>query len=264
MILVSEVMLQQTQAERIALHLPVFLALFPNIHTLAAASNGTMIRSWKGLGYNSRALRLRDAAKAIVERFDGVVPSAVADLRSLPGIGPYASAAIACFAYGVPAVVIDVNVRRVLSRVMLKQTHTADVATPHDVDRFAQLLLPRHDAATWHHALMDFGATVCTARLPQCATCPLESLCPSAHTMVQSTLSRKKEPLFRGTPTRLWRGKVVAYLQTHHRPTVWQLLKDISLGEASANDLPVFRELLARLCADGLVRRSGHRVCLPE
>ncbi|MFM8770658.1 MAG: A/G-specific adenine glycosylase, partial [Candidatus Kapaibacterium sp.] len=161
-VLLSETMLQQTQASRVATLLPVFLELYPTIHHLAAATNGEIIRHWKGLGYNSRALRLRDAARMIVDQHQARVPSSVNDLRALPGVGPYTSAAIACFAYNVYAVVLDVNVRRVYSRIARAQATTVDVEADSVLEDVARTLIPHSAPSEWHHAVMDLGATICT------------------------------------------------------------------------------------------------------
>lgn len=262
MVLVSEVMLQQTQAARIAERLPDFLQLFPTVRHLAEASNGTIIRAWKGLGYNSRALRLRDAAREIVQRFDGVVPATVSDLRSLPGIGPYASAAVACFAYGVPAVVLDVNVRRVYSRWMTRRATTTEVAADADVTAFAEAVIPRRKASDWHHAVMDLGATICTARRPACEECPLQRHCPSRSVMAEATRLRKAEPTFRGEPVRLWRGRIVKHVQTHDGSTDRRLFRAITGTTATAEDLAWLRSVLTKLERDGLIQREADRTFL--
>ena len=262
-VLCSEVMLQQTQAARIAERLPLFLAEFPTIHHLATASNGTMIRAWKGLGYNSRALRLRDAAAKIVSDFQGVVPSGVDQLRTLPGIGAYASAAIACFAYGVPAVVLDVNVRRVYSRWMRPCERTTDVATPGDIEAFANMVIPARVADTWHHAVMDLGATICTARTPSCSACPLQQHCPSAGRMAEGLRERKNEPLFRGEPVRLWRGRIVKHLSEHDARTVRQLFRDVTGTAATPSEIAWMHTVVQKLHGDGLVQLDGDVVSLP-
>lgn len=263
-VLCSEVMLQQTQAARIAERLPVFLAEFPTIHHLAAASNGTVIRAWKGLGYNSRALRLRDAASVITKHYDGIVPASVDTLRTLPGIGTYASAAIACFAYGIRAVVLDVNVRRVYSRWMQRCDRTTDVAANADIEAFANKVIPTRNADTWHHAVMDLGATICTARKPACTTCPLQHHCPSANTMAEATRERKAEPTFRGDPIRLWRGRIVKHLADHNGRTLRQLFRDITGTTASASDIAWLHTVVRKLHTDGLVSVDGDVVEIPR
>ena len=212
-VLVSETMLQQTQASRVAEALPKFLERFPTIETLAKATNGDVIRQWKGLGYNSRALRLRDAAKAVVADHGGIIPRSLPLLQSLPGVGPYTSAAFLCFAHNKKVVVLDVNVRRVYSRLMKRQRTTADTETDNTLIQFAESFIPARSAAEWHHAVMDLGATICTARSPACTSCPLAQSCPSNSILINVARAKKREPEFRGDPRRLWRGRFIDVLR---------------------------------------------------
>ena len=161
-ILVSEVMLQQTQAARVVPRYLDWLERWPSVESLAAARAAEVIRAWQGLGYNRRALNLQRAAQAVVA--DGWPD----DLTALPGVGPYTAAAVACFAFGRPVLPVDVNVRRVLERTGFAFDHSC-----------AQ-------------ALMDLGATVCIARVPRCEECPLAAACPSR--------GRRYEPLRKQGP----------------------------------------------------------------
>ena len=161
-ILVSEVMLQQTQAARVVPRYLDWLERWPSVESLAAAPAAEVIRAWQGLGYNRRALNLQRAAQAVVA--DGWPD----DLTALPGVGPYTAAAVACFAFGRPVLPVDVNVRRVLERTGFAFDHSC-----------AQ-------------ALMDLGATVCIARVPRCEECPLAAACPSR--------GRRYEPLRKQGP----------------------------------------------------------------
>ena len=256
-------MLQQTQASRIAERLPQFLSEFPTLRHLADATNGTMIRAWSGLGYNSRALRLRDAARIIVERHDGVVPPTVELLRTLPGIGTYASAAIACFAYGVRSVVLDVNIRRVYSRWMHRQTITTDILGDAELTVFAKQVIPRRNPDTWHHAVMDLGATICTARKPLCDVCPLSSVCPSAHALTPGVRPSKREPLFRGEPVRLWRGRIVAFLQSREQVSLHDIFRGITGSIPADTDIAWITDVIHKLCNDGMVVLDGDCVALP-
>lgn len=263
-VLVSEVMLQQTQASRVAQRLPDFLAQFPTLSHLAAATDGTIIRAWQGMGYNSRALRLRDAARHVVERFGSVVPQAVDDLRTLPGIGAYASASIACFAWNVPAVVLDVNIRRVYSRWLTACERTTDVLPDTTLAAFAREVIPAKRAALWHHAVMDLGAMHCTARTPACTTCPVAGMCPSAGRMITATRPRKAEPSFRGEPDRLWRGRFVQWLRTHGEGTPGDVFRGVTGDQLSATDRPWMERVVAALERDGMVCRAGDLLRLPE
>jgi A/G-specific adenine glycosylase len=148
-ILVSEVMLQQTQVERVLPHFERWLERWPTIETLAAASTAEVIVEWQGLGYNRRAVNLYRAARVVVER------GWPEDLTELPGVGPYTAAALANFAFGHDVLPVDTNVRRVQER-----TGAAF-------------------GAACAQALFDLGATICLARVPRCGACPLATLCPS-------------------------------------------------------------------------------------
>ncbi len=159
-ILVSEVMAQQTQVGRVVAYYERWLDRWPTAGALAAASPADVLGAWVGLGYNRRALRLREAA-AIVAR-DGWPPDA-AGLRALPGVGPYTAAAVASFAFGEPVAAVDTNVRRVAARLG---------ADP-------QALVARERVADWNQAAMELGAVFCTARRPRCDGCPAAQWCPS-------------------------------------------------------------------------------------
>jgi A/G-specific adenine glycosylase len=264
-VLVSEIMLQQTQAQRVAEALPRFLQQFPSVVDLARASNAQMIRQWRGMGYNSRALRLRDAAQLIVERHDGVVPQDVDALRALPGIGPYASASIAAFAFNKRVVVVDVNVRRVYSRWMRQQRTTIDVERDDVLTQFAQQVIPARASARWHHAVMDLGATICTARKPLCTSCPMADICPSANVLEQAQRVKRAEPLFRGEPQRLWRGRFVDALRDAPEGlTSNRLLSVTGAGALTSDEQPWFVSMIHALERDGVVMRVGRRIRLAD
>lgn len=160
-ILVSEVMLQQTQVVRVVTRYEEWLARWPTVETLAAATPADVIQAWSGLGYNRRAVNLHRCAQAVVAR--GGFPRDPGELAKLPGIGPYTAAAIACFAFGAQIAAPDTNARRVLERAF----PGIDVPPP-----------PGR-AYDWNQALFDLGREVCIARKPRCGACPLESGCPS-------------------------------------------------------------------------------------
>jgi A/G-specific adenine glycosylase len=177
-VMVSEFMLQQTPVARV---LPVYeqwLTAWPTPAELAAASPGEAVRAWGRLGYPRRALRLHAAATAIVEQHGGTVPSDYADLVALPGIGDYTAAAIASFAFARRHVVLDTNVRRVLTRTRRGAEFPATAVTRAERE-LATGLLPDDGAtaAAWAVATMELGATVCVAASPRCANCPVADLC---------------------------------------------------------------------------------------
>ncbi|MBC8125127.1 MAG: A/G-specific adenine glycosylase [Candidatus Kapabacteria bacterium] len=266
-VLVSETMLQQTQTSRVAEALPQFIERFPTIQALAEASNGDVIRQWKGLGYNSRALRLRDAAKTVATEHDGILPRSLALLQSLPGVGPYTSAAILCFAFNKNVVVLDVNVRRVYSRLMKRQTTTADVEADNTLIPFAESIIPARSASEWHHAVMDLGSTICTARSPACTRCPLAQMCPSHAVLVDVVRTKKREPEFRGDPRRLWRGRFIEVLRQCSPGT--ELQHSVLFRRAAGSPLHVdeqewYTATLTQLQIDGFIQLTPKGVRLAD
>ena len=173
-ILVSEAMAQQTQAARAAEAWTRFLARFPTVEALAGATPADALRAWRGLGYNRRALALRQAAIAIVEEHGGRVPADLTDLERLPGVGPYTARAVAALAYGRPVGAVDTNVRRVLGRVLAGDPGALPART---LQAIADAAVPSDQPGTWTHALMDVGATFCHPRSPDCVPCPARPWC---------------------------------------------------------------------------------------
>lgn len=265
-ILVSEVMLQQTQTARVAEKLPEFLAKFPTVEALASASTGELIRAWQGMGYNRRALRLQESARAVVERYGGKLPRTVEELESLPGIGRYTASAVACFAFGEEVPVVDVNIIRVLSRIFFK-CHTAAQLLPQGtVDRVASAVAPAGDYYRWHQGLMDLGATICTARRPACGRCPVEKICLSAHPpdleLFGARHAARKEPEIRGEPRRIWRGRIVETLRRAHRAMrageIIDALIPAGLFESfSEGERRALLEAASALLQEGLIARTG-------
>lgn len=168
LVLVSEVMLQQTQAARVVPYYERFVARFPSAETLAAAPLSEVIAEWSGLGYNMRAKRLHDAAKMVVE---AGWPRTVADLERLPGVGAYTAQAVAALAYGQPVPAIDTNVRRVLSR------WHGEILDPKALSHAAKAAMAEADPGDWNQAVMDLGAGVCKPRRPACGECPVSAWC---------------------------------------------------------------------------------------
>lgn len=177
-VLVSEVMLQQTPVARVLPAWTAWLERWPAPAALAADPPGEAVRMWGRLGYPRRALRLHEAAAAVVERHGGQVPDDEAALRALPGVGAYTAAAVAAFAFGRRTVVVDTNVRRVLARAVTGEQYPAPALTAAE-NRLAAGLVPDDPgtAAVWSVAAMELGALVCTARAPRCPDCPAAALC---------------------------------------------------------------------------------------
>ncbi|WP_300767067.1 A/G-specific adenine glycosylase [uncultured Bifidobacterium sp.] len=177
-VLLSEVMSQQTPMSRVAPYWIEWMRMWPDPEALAAAPVADVITAWGRLGYPRRAIRLRECAARICERFGGAVPDDYDDLLSLPGIGDYTASAVVSFAYGRRVAVKDTNIRRVLSRVVDGVESVGGSATARDRE-LAEVMLPDDpdDSVVWNQAVMELGAVVCTARTPNCADCPVSSSC---------------------------------------------------------------------------------------
>ena len=176
-VLVSEIMLQQTQVDRVVPKYREFLRRFPTVKRLAAAPVADVRRLWYPLGYNVRPIRLHAIACETVARYGGRLPDREEALRRLPGVGRYTAGAILSFAYGRDTAVLDTNVRRVLGRVFLGRRRLARVRGDKTFWDLAASLVPPGRGYDFNQALMDFGATWCTASKPRCATCPMRSFC---------------------------------------------------------------------------------------
>jgi A/G-specific adenine glycosylase len=205
-ILISEVMLQQTQVSRVQQKYPEFLRKFPTIRALASARSSEIIRAWEGMGYNNRALRLLRLAVIVMQDYNGRLPDDPDVLESLPGIGKYTANAIACFAFGKQVPVVDTNVRRVFSRMLGKQINAAEEW------ECASLLLPRTNAYNWNQGLMELGALICSSANPQCSICPLKLFCRSSG-KITSTKKYKSSASRKKIPDRIYRGKIISVLR---------------------------------------------------
>jgi A/G-specific adenine glycosylase len=236
-ILVAEVMLQQTQVDRVIPKWHAWLVRFPTLRALAEASRADAIREWHGLGYNLRAVRLHEIARQVVAEFDGELPRSLEGLLKLKGVGRYTAGAVACFAYEMPVSMVDTNVRRVLARVF----------STSDVDALAEDVMPPEGAYAWNQALMDLGATVCRVRDPLCLVCPLVGVCGGP------TAPPKSRPQgeFHGS-RRYIRGRVIDAL----RRTLW-LSVDELVAQTGAT-----RPLIEQLEREGLVSLDGASVSL--
>lgn len=173
-VLVSEAMAQQTQAARAAAYWERFMERFPTVADLAAATPADVLREWQGLGYDRRALALWRTARIVVADHEGRLPATVAELEALPGVGPYTARAVAALAFGVAVGAVDVNVRRVLGRIVAGDPAAL---TRVDLQHVADEAVPAERPGEWTHAVMDVGATLCRQRAPQCEACPARSWC---------------------------------------------------------------------------------------
>lgn len=171
-VLVSEVMLQQTQVSRVVEPWQSFTARFPDPATCARQPVGAVVQAWAGLGYNRRAVHLHATACAVVDRHAGQVPAVLEDLLALPGLGPYTARAVLAFAYERDVAVVDTNVRRVLTRALLGHP-----APARRLQALADSLVPEGRGWAWNQCLVELGARYCTARSPACGSCPLARGC---------------------------------------------------------------------------------------
>ncbi|WP_462326665.1 A/G-specific adenine glycosylase [Desulfobaculum sp.] len=174
---VSEIMLQQTQMDRAVPYFERWMTRFPDVPTLAAASEDDVLKYWEGLGYYSRARNIRKAARIIMDEHGGAFPTDVGGLLALPGVGPYTAGAIASLAYQQDVPAIDANVERVFARLFDIDTPVKEKDAKRAVADHADRLLPPGGARDFNQAVMEFGALVCTPRAPRCEACPLSAQC---------------------------------------------------------------------------------------
>ena len=269
-VLVSESMAQQTQAARAAECWERFVARFPTVEALAAATPADVLREWQGLGYDRRALALWRTARIVVEQMDGRIPSAVTELEKLPGIGPYTARAVAAIAFGIPVGAVDVNVRRVIGRIAGAGPATFDAPA---IQQLADGSVPTDRAADWTHAVMDIGAMLCRPRAPVCEACPARPWCRYA----LAATGRSKREDASGTPrasrppatpfpsTNRWlRGRILDRLRA--APDGEWVPLDSSIG---VHDLSRVLAAASAMAADGVVElgrdgpEAGIRARLP-
>jgi A/G-specific adenine glycosylase len=259
-VLVSEVMSQQTPVARVEPVWTQWLSRWPTPGDLAAEPPGEVVRAWGRLGYPRRGLRLREAALVIVERHGGVVPDDEESLRALPGVGAYTAAAVAAFAFGRRATVVDTNVRRVLARAVEGRASAAPALTAGESALAASLVpLDPETSATWNVAVMELGALVCRARSPQCEQCPVLELCAwvSAGRPADDGPPRRAQA-WHGTDRQV-RGAVLQLLREHPGAL------DRGTLEAAGPDAAQVDRCLASLVEDGLLEPDGEdRYRLPS
>lgn len=187
-VLVSEVMLQQTQVDTVIDYFNRFMQRFPDVQALAEADEQEVLHAWQGLGYYRRARHLHAAARAIMEKHDGRFPESVEALRKLPGIGDYSAGAIASIAFGKSAAILDGNVARVLARLFAIQESIDQTTTRKKLWELARQLVPAKNPGDFNQGLMELGAVVCTPRQPSCVTCPLQQCCQAYQKGLTETL----------------------------------------------------------------------------
>jgi A/G-specific adenine glycosylase len=259
-ILLSEVMLQQTQVDRVIPYYERFLQTLPTVAALADAPTSVVITMWAGLGYNRRAVNLQRTAQAVMERYGGEFPRDPALLLDLPGIGPYTSGAIACFAFEEPVAFLDTNMKRVIHRLIAGPDLPTPILSDRQLLAYAELLVPPDDAWRWNQALIEFGALQCTARKPACVICPLQSEC-AAFPAIQSVIAtlpvgtrKKNEAPFEGS-NRYFRGRLVDSLRSAEGAGVsLSALGPMVRADYSPEHLEWLRKLVLDLERDGLAK----------
>ena len=248
-ILVSEVVAQQTQAARAAERWERFMARFPTLERLAAATPAEVLREWQGLGYDRRGLRLQQAARALVSDHHGRVPERIDALAALPGIGPYTARAVAAIAFGQAVGAVDVNVRRVLGRLLAGDPALLTAA---EMQRLADDTVPAGRSAAWTHAVMDLGALICRPQTPRCGICPVVAWCRSATAVTGTRVVPRPKRSPDRTPfaaTNRWlRGRILDRLRAapdRH----WVALK----APIGTHDAATVRRAVQALARDGML-----------
>ena len=253
-ILVSEVMAQQTQIARVDEAWFGFMQRYPDPGALAEAPTAEVLRAWSGLGYNRRALNLQRAAATIEAEHGGRVPGDIALLEGLPGVGPYTARAVAAIAFGRPVAAVDTNVRRVVTRVVGRPL------TVKALQAEADALVDPDQPATWTHASMELGATVCLSRRPRCDVCPVRTWCASAGRVEPLPPRARATRLPFERTTRWLRGRIVERLRAID-DGAWERLPE-AIGDHGG---PQISAAVAGLERDGLLeRRPDGSVRLPS
>jgi A/G-specific adenine glycosylase len=250
-------MLQQTQVARVYPKYLVWLQAFPTTKKLARASTQAILKLWSGLGYNSRALRLRSMAQDIERR--GAWPTTKEALQELPGFGPYTAGAVSIFAFKTRSFAIDTNIRRVLTRIFYG---TKRLPTEQQLEKTAASLAQTRSNDAWHHAMMDLGALVCVSGRPKCDVCPVQHLCAAYPSILQ--VAPKKRALGKSVrfidTDRFWRGRIVAFLAGSPTTTQSKLIAELRhYGELPPQRLTT---ILSALEKDGLLTMRGRAIRL--
>ncbi|EKD78249.1 MAG: hypothetical protein ACD_41C00384G0004 [uncultured bacterium] len=270
-ILLSEMMLQQTQVDRVIERYTCWLKRFPTVQSLGQASPADALRAWSGLGYNRRALALHQIAQHVVNEHHGRFSKDVNDLMKFKGIGEYTAHAIAVFAYRQPVPLVDTNIKRVLGRIFLGYKQLARQRDEEDVfwELSRQIIARSKRSYDLNQGLMDFGALVCTAKQPKCHTCPMQTICKSYPAILRANPERlrvkpkRHEPLYFGQPRRIWRGRILRYLHTISPATLPTIGRAIQ-PDWQAKRLPWLTSVVHTLEKDQMVVRRGVTVHLTD
>jgi A/G-specific adenine glycosylase len=258
-VLVSELMLQQTQVPRVVSRYEAFLACFPTAARCAAATSGDVVRAWAGLGYNRRAVNLHRAARVMVGQHDGQVPDQLDALLALPGVGPYTARAVLVFAFEREVGLVDTNAGRFVARAGAGRRLQA-----REAQAVADALVPPGRAWAWGQAVFDLGALVCTRRQPVCERCPISDHCawhragrPDPDPVTGSAGIATPQSTFAGSD-RQGRGRLVDALR--RGPVAAAHAADVAGWPA---DRRRAQRIVEQLVADGLARLDGDELSLP-
>jgi len=265
-VLVSEIMLQQTQVSRVIEKFAEFTARFPTVQDLAKASTSDVIHAWSGMGYNRRALLLHKFAQEVMEKYAGIIPENPEQLIELPGIGPYAAGSIAAFAFNQPTPAIDVNVRRIYLRFFQGKDQGAPLGKKEErkLYQLVKTTIPPHRSRDLHNALMDFGSVVCMRNNPSCSACLLKSSCqffPLYQNHKEGVLFVTEKKIEKGVyemgkfiPNRIFRGRIVEFVRQNEgkKVTVEELGKWIKEDYTSKEREWLLR-LVEKLAKEGMI-----------
>lgn len=258
-IMVSEIMLQQTQVLRVIPKYEAWLEKFPNVGSLANATGAEILGLWSGLGYNRRALNLRKAAQVIVDL--GRFPDTVSELIKLPGVGPYTSAAICSFAYNQDVPLVDTNLKRIYQLLVFGD---GVEPTSTQLTEIATLFLPSNRSRHWHNALMDLGSLLTQENGAKLQQEKLVESFPILSTwklppVSDKPLKRPRQSTFK-TSKRYWRGRILKLLNTHSSLRFNELKEKVEEKESSPYDIEM---IVNELVAEGLAARNKNKVTLP-
>ncbi len=265
---ISEIMLQQTQVDRVVPKYNAWLKRFPNWKTLANANTSDLIHAWAGLGYNRRALQTREAAQYVIANSE---PNTETEWRLLKGVGPYTAAALTEFVQHTRTIVIDTNIRRVAGRYFLGVAYPKIV---HD-RKITKSLEPIVKKCTKHwelpQAMMDLASSICTSNTPACLQCPLKASCAAAQNFLSTKPPRKPkartayESRHRNKPypDRIYRGRILQWIRTHGPTPINKIGPHVDKTYQPRRDLAWVRAMIQRLNKDGLVSIDHQTVSLP-
>ena len=253
-VMVSEFMLQQTPVNRVLPIWQEWILRWPTPGDLATTKRSEVITAWGRLGYPRRALRLHESAISITERFESQVPSELELLRSLPGVGEYTAAAISAFAFNRSVLVLDVNIRRLFSRVIDGEQYPKSTISQEE-RRLRSAIIPIN-GALWAAATMEFGALICTSKKPSCGECPLKEECLWRQLGYPESEFTRKSQAWEGTD-RQCRGVIVQALREKNK------LIRITISSLWSDESQIEKALMT-LIADGLIETTGNSYRFPN